>query len=214
MKLKKLEEYLQCVDNFIKPKIKLEQYITPSHIASHILYMCNSFGDINNKLIADLGSGTGMLSIGAALLEACHVIGFEIDQDAIQIAKANIDEMEIENVDFVTMDINNILLNIDKGEMKCFQNKFDTVLINPPFGTKKNAGTDIQFLKVAAHLAKSTIYSLHKTSTRDYVKRKCADLNMDGSVVAELRYNLDSSYRFHKEASVDISVDLWQFKIK
>lgn len=43
---------------------------------------------------------------------------------------------------------------------------FDTVIMNPPFGTKKNAGVDIQFLKAAITLARKVVYSLHKTSTR------------------------------------------------
>lgn len=38
IKLKKLEEYLQCVDGFENPKILLEQYPTPPHIASCMLY--------------------------------------------------------------------------------------------------------------------------------------------------------------------------------
>lgn len=38
MRMKKLEEYLSGVDGFEKPKIKLEQYPTPPHIASCVLY--------------------------------------------------------------------------------------------------------------------------------------------------------------------------------
>lgn len=32
IKRKKLEEYLEAVDGFVAPKIKLEQYATPDHI--------------------------------------------------------------------------------------------------------------------------------------------------------------------------------------
>lgn len=86
IKLKKLEEYLQCVDNFEKPKILLEQYATPPHIASYMLYeIQQQYADIENKLVADLGSGCGMLSIGASILGAKHTIGFEIDSDAVEV---------------------------------------------------------------------------------------------------------------------------------
>lgn len=44
--------------------------------------------------------------------------------------------------------------------------KFDTVLMNPPFGTKQNNGIDMNFLRIALKLAKQSVYSLHKTSTR------------------------------------------------
>lgn len=86
IKLRKLEEYLQGLDDFEKPKVQLEQYKTPSHIASHMIYTIETnFHDIEGKLIADLGSGCGILSIGAFLCGAAHVIGFEIDEDAIEV---------------------------------------------------------------------------------------------------------------------------------
>lgn len=86
IKLKTLEEYLQGVDGFEKPKIALEQYVTPSHIASVMLYTIQTkYGDIENKLVADLGCGAGMLSIGSFLLGAQHTIGFDIDSDALQV---------------------------------------------------------------------------------------------------------------------------------
>jgi rRNA N6-adenosine-methyltransferase METTL5 len=87
IKLKKLEEYLQSIDAFERPKILLEQYLTPSHIASQLLFTIqNNYDDLDGKIVADLGCGTGMLSIGSAILGANHVIGFEIDEDAIEIA--------------------------------------------------------------------------------------------------------------------------------
>nr|CAI5846068.1 unnamed protein product [Callosobruchus analis] len=38
LKLKKLEEHLQAIEEFESPKVLLEQYITPSHLGSHMLY--------------------------------------------------------------------------------------------------------------------------------------------------------------------------------
>lgn len=210
IKLKKLEEYLQCIDSFEKPKILLEQYVTPSHIASHFLFTVqNNYDDIRGKIIADLGAGTGMLSIGSAILEASHCVGFEIDSDALAVAKYNADEMEISNVDFVQCDVLN-----DLEEVDCkWHRAFDTVIMNPPFGTKKNAGMDMKFLKIATLLSKSKVYSLHKTSTRNYIQNKCKELNCEGEVIAELRYNIDASYKFHKHASRDIEVDVWRLNV-
>jgi putative methylase len=209
VKLKKLEEYLQCIDSFEKPKILLEQYITPSHIASHFLFTVqNNYDDIRGKIVADLGCGTGMLSLGCAILEANHTVGFEIDNEALAVAKNNADEMEISNVDFVQCDVLS-----DLGVDSRWYKSFDTVLMNPPFGTKKNAGMDMKFLKIATQLSNSKVYSLHKTTTRSYIQKKCKELNCEGEVIAELRYNLDASYKFHKKASQDIEVDLWRFNV-
>lgn len=107
--------------------------------------------------MADLGSGCGALTLGAAVLDAGLVVGFEIDSDAVDIFKRNMEFHELNNVDVVQCDVENI----------CgWEKKFDTVILNPPFGTKHNAGMDVKFLKVAFSLARNSVYSLHKTSTR------------------------------------------------
>lgn len=69
------------------------------------VYILKPFRDICEKLVADLGSGPGVLSIGAALLGASHVIGFEIDTDALETAVATCEEMEVDTIDFVQCDV-------------------------------------------------------------------------------------------------------------
>lgn len=187
LKLKKLEEYLQMIDDFVKPKILFEQYSTPSHIASCMLYEIQTkFDDIEDKLIGDLGAGCGMLSIGASLLGARLCIGFEIDADAIkvslnlrgniiiyimcttnnlQIFKNNTQEMEINDIDCIQCNLN------DDAVCSRWYNVFDTIIMNPPFGTKKNAGQDMRFLEVALKLTNNVVYSLHKSSTRYILKK-------------------------------------------
>jgi len=39
--------------------------------------------------VCDLGSGCGILSIGAVIAGAAMVYGFDLDEDAIEIARAN-----------------------------------------------------------------------------------------------------------------------------
>lgn len=160
LKLKKLEEYLQCVDGFEKPKLLLEQYPTPPHIAACITHcMQEQHDDIEGKLVADLGSGCGMLSIGVTLLGAQLTIGFELDDAAVDIFRQNVLDMELPNVDCIRADV----LKLPGSK---WDKAFDTVVMNPPFGTKHNAGMDMRFLDVGTRLATGAVYSLHKTSTR------------------------------------------------
>jgi len=64
----------------------------------------------------------------------------------------------------------------------------DTVITNPPFGTKQNAGMDVQFLRTAIRLARRAVYSFHKTSTRAYlVKTLGEEWGLDVRVVAEMK---------------------------
>ncbi|KAJ8984226.1 hypothetical protein NQ317_007458 [Molorchus minor] len=208
LKLKYLEERLQCISEFEKPKILLEQYVTPSHLGSHMLYtiQVSQYGDIDGKLVADLGSGCGALSVGAGVLDASLVIGFEIDSDALDIFTENIIDHELTNVDAVQCDVLKHLPNR-------FDKTFDTVLMNPPFGTKHNAGIDMKFLETALRLSKNSVYSLHKTSTRNHVLKYAESLGAKGEVLAELHYDLPSTYKFHKKHSVDIEVDFYRFII-
>lgn len=96
LRLRQLEEYLQQLDVFENPKVSLEQYATSAHIASHLLYTAQSqFDDVKGKSIADLGSGCGTLSLGAKMLGAEYVVGFEIDSDAVDIQYKNCSDIEL-----------------------------------------------------------------------------------------------------------------------
>ncbi|CAM6108587.1 unnamed protein product [Calypogeia fissa] len=203
MKLKQLESMLGDVSQFSSPKIELEQYPTGPHIASRMLYMAqNSFGDISGKVVADLGCGCGTLGIGAVLLDAGHVIGVDIDSDALEIAKDNVLELEVE------MD----LLQANLQTLPWRGPVVDTVVMNPPFGTRRK-GADMEFLSAALKIAEKTVYSLHKTTTREHVKRGALrDFGAKSAeVLCELRYDLPALYKFHKKREVDIAVDLWRF---
>ncbi|XP_068186146.1 rRNA N6-adenosine-methyltransferase METTL5 isoform X3 [Antennarius striatus] len=205
MKLKELESCLQQVDVFEKPKILLEQYPTSPHIAACMLYTIQStFNDIESKLVADLGCGCGVLSIGAAMLDAGLCVGFDIDNDALEIFRRNAEEFEISNLDLVQCDMCSL-------DSEAYKKTFDTVIMNPPFGTKHNQGMDMKFLRTALTMAKTAVYSLHKTSTREHIQKKANDWGVKMEVIAELRYDLPASYKFHKKKSVDIQVDFLRF---
>lgn len=203
MRLRTLEQCLQEAKTFEKPKIHLEQYPTTPHLAACMLHSIQSmFGDIEGKLVADLGCGCGTLTIGAALLGASHCIGFDIDQDALDIFVANKEDFGIENCEAVNCGIEYLDIKWNKV--------FDTVIMNPPFGTRCK-GIDIDFIETGMKLA-NVIYSLHKTSTRSYIMKKAKTLGLECKVLAEMRFDLMQTYKFHKNKSVDINVDLYQFK--
>lgn len=131
------------------------------------------------------------------------VIGFDIDPESLETATLNAEELEVE-IDFVQCDITKLEL---KGLI------VDTVVMNPPFGTRKK-GADMEFLSAAMKVASKAVYSLHKTSTREHIKRAALrDFNAKSAeVICELRYDLPKLYKFHKRKEVDIAVDLWRFE--
>ncbi|KAI5556906.1 hypothetical protein POPTR_018G083800v4 [Populus trichocarpa] len=206
MKLKQLESMLGELQQFSNPKAELEQYPTGPHIASRMLYTAeNSLGDVSNKIVADFGCGCGTLGAAASLMGAEQVIGIDIDSESLEIASLNAEDLELD-INFIQCDIRNLVW---RGPI------VDTVVMNPPFGTRRN-GADMDFLSAALKIASRAVYSLHKTSTREHVKK--AALRGFGAssaeVLCELRFDVPKLYKFHKKREMDIAVDLWRFAPK
>lgn len=86
-----------------------------------------------------------------------------------QIFRSNVVEMELPGVDCVNCDV---LQEINKTQNRWYR-AFDTVVMNPPFGTKHNAGMDMKFLAAGLKLARTAVYSLHKSSTRFDIHSHC-----------------------------------------
>lgn len=183
MRIRDLEHALQQVKTFESPKAEFEQYPTSPHLATQVIHTIDSsFDDITDKYVLDLGCGTGMLAIAAALMGAACVVGVDIDEEAIAIATENVENMELsDRVEFCTLDVN----RIDHFVAHNRRFMFDTVIMNPPFGTKRK-GVDISFLQAAVQMSNASVYSMHKSSTRNYILKKASSWN----VKAEVCYNL------------------------
>lgn len=68
IKLKHLVEYLEDIRTFDNPKEELEQYQTYPQVAAEMLhYISNKHQDFYQMHVVDLGCGTGILGIAAAL---------------------------------------------------------------------------------------------------------------------------------------------------
>ena len=233
MKLKELESRLQEVNTFKKPKLQLEQYITTPHLASQIVFNIDQlYDDLRGKKICDLGCGTGMLSIACSFMESDFILGIDIDSEAIKTCKENIESFQINNIDLIQMDCEKTLQSVGKNEkLLSFFNRFDTVIMNPPFGTKgftkksnssedgdelNSLGMDMKFLKLASLLTNKSIYSIHKSVTRDFIERKSKKWGLKMEVVSELKYDIpkieNRNRKLEKEASLkDVYVDLLRF---
>jgi putative methylase len=144
-----LEIFLSQITPFPNPKVNLEQYLISANVAATMLHTaayCND--DIIGRTVLDLGCGTGRLSLGAAFLGACTVLGIDLDKEAIRSAFENAQRMELrQKTQWIT------------GDIKIVNGRFDTVIQNPPFGVQKR-NADRSFLEKALEVGE-TIYSLH-----------------------------------------------------
>ena len=195
-KKRHLEMILQGIPLHKSPKVHLEQYITPANIAADILWNAYSLGDIEDKKVIDLGCGTGILAIGAALMGAEEVIGVDIDPDAIEVAKLQALKIGVDDItEFISMDIQNII------------QKADTVIQNPPFGAQK-AGTknaDRIFMKKAIEIA-PVIYSFHIKETEEFVEKFFDSLGGNVTYKFYYHFNIPKIYDFHQKEKININV--------
>jgi len=201
-KKRHLEMILQNIPSHKSPKVHLEQYSTPAHIAADVLWNAYSLGDIENKKIIDLGCGTGIFAIGSALLGACEVEGIDIDSDAIDIAKDYAEKNGVTNlVEFFIKDV------------KDFHGDGDTVFQNPPFGAQK-AGTknaDRIFMKKALESA-PVVYSFHIKETEEFVEKYFDSLGGYATHKFYYSFNIPKIYDFHKKEKIMVNVVVFRIE--
>ena len=72
------------------------------------------------------------------MLDAGQVFSFDVDSDALEICQSNVDDFDVTStVDLISCDL------IQSSQMLDYLTKrrfVDTVVMNPPFGTKNNKG--------------------------------------------------------------------------
>jgi rRNA N6-adenosine-methyltransferase METTL5 len=68
----------------------------------------------------------------------------------------------------------------------------------------------LQFLRTATRLARRSVYSFHKRSTRQFLLKTIQEDwgYQDAKVVAEMAFDVANVYKFHTQKSKDIEVDL------
>jgi putative methylase len=201
MKLKQLEMALQRLSGFPRPKAALEQYQTPASLAARLLYHALMKGDLEGKRVVDLGCGTGMLAIGAALLGAESVTGVDIDERALVVAQENARLIDAE-VTFLLAD----LREEGSGERigAC-----DTVLMNPPFGAQK-AHADRPFIDCALLVADVT-YSIFNAGSTPFVEAYTAQR---AEVTEKIggAFPIKRTFAFHTKDVQEIEVEILRLK--
>ena len=191
MKKRDLEISLQRLLPLDEPEASLEQYATPSSIATDILFTAYINGDVHGKKVLDLGCGNGIFALGAWLLGAEEVQAIDISEKALDIAMKNADSLGAE-VNFGNMDV------------KDFQGRFDTVIMNPPFGSQKK-GADRPFLDAAMRSA-DTIYSLHMAETLPFLDKYASSQGRHLSFHKEYKYDIPHLFKFHRKMKESINI--------
>jgi len=201
MKKKELEITLQKVPAFEKPSPTIEQYLTPAGIAADIIFIAHKFEDIKDKIVFDLGCGTGIFAIGATLTGAKKVVGFDIDKKSIEIAKKYAKEKFL-SIKFLVKDVSDI------------KEKCDTIIMNPPFGAQKSdRKADRKFIEKGFEIA-SVLYSLHLSKTVSFIDKMVSSMGGKISYSKDYVFPIKYTYEFHEKRVVNYDVSLLRIVTK
>ncbi|WP_423744660.1 METTL5 family protein (plasmid) [Haladaptatus sp. SPP-AMP-3] len=199
-----LERRLSAVAEFEDPRVELEQYPTPADLAAHLVHLADVHGDVAGETVVDLGTGTGMLAIGAATRSPVRVVGLDRDPAALRQATENERRVEpARSVDWMLGDATEAPLCPDDPV---------TVLMNPPFGAQRgNEHADREFLETTAAVA-DVSYSIHNEGSMAFVESFAADA--DAAVTHAFRAELPLSRQFEFQRNERTVLDAEVFRIE
>lgn len=228
-----LTRQLAVVAGFETPQAGLEQYSTPPELAAHLIHVADLMGDIDSRTVIDLGTGTGMLALGAALRGPSQVIGLDLDRDALGIARKNRrrvgtatpiawvrgDATRAPLEPHMTADRSNRSIDSSDrttGDPGSAAEPMDTspdpvtVVMNPPFGAQSgNEHADRGFLETTAEIA-AVSYSVHNRNSQEFVESFVADNGGAVSRAFGAEIDLPRQFEFHGKATRTINVEVFR----
>lgn len=193
---------LAVVAGFENPTVELEQYPTPPDLAAHVIHVADLQGDIEGKTVIDLGTGTGMLALGAALRGPARVVGVELERDPLLTARQNCRRVG------TTAPIH--WIQADATRAPLHPTEPTTVVMNPPFGAQNGReGADRGFLRTAAEIA-DVSYSIHNRGSREFVEAFAADNGGEVTHAFRATFELDRQFEFHEADREEIETEVFR----
>jgi putative methylase len=210
-----LARRLGVVQDFQNPKPALEQYATSPEVAASLVHVADQRGDLTaggdhdgdatgrdgrenaGTTVLDLGTGTGMLALAAALRGPRRVVGVDVDPAPLRTARDNATKVGAPaDVAWVVGDATDLPLSLP-GRV--------VVLSNPPFGAQDgNEHADRAFLDQIREVA-DVSYTVHNTGSEDFVRAYADDHDAAVTDAFAVELDVDKQFDFHDQnrATVD-----------
>ena len=143
----------------------------------------------------DLGTGTGRLAIGAAILGARDVVGVDRDPEAMQVARQSARRLGVR-------------CRWVESEVSRYDRSAETVMMNPPFGAQRRHA-DAPFWDRAFTLAGRAIYAFSLADSRTFIARRAVERGARIDATRPIRWELPATFPHHRKPRVSLPVDLW-----
>ncbi len=196
-----LEIFLQKVPEMAVVSPKREQYKTPATLAADMLFAAHALGALRGRSVLDLGCGTGILGLGAALLGATRVVAVDIEPILLAQGRKFAEKHQLD-VEFLCADVREL-------ELRGLENA--VTIQNPPFGAQKsNRMGDRAFLELAfAH--SSEVFSLHLAKTKPFLEKLGVACGFTLELLTIYDFPLKHQFSFHRKTKSSIQVGLFHF---
>lgn len=200
-----LAQQLGVVAGFDDPRAPLEQYRTPPELAAHLIHLADLRGDIEDRTIVDLGCGTGMLALGAALRGPDRAVGLDLDRAPLETARENERKVaSATSVSWIQGDAGHAPLTTDPEET--------TVVMNPPFGAQSgNEHADRAFLQTTAEIA-GVSYSIHNEGSQEFVGSFAADNGGTVTDSYQTEFEIPRQFDFHEDESRAVTAEVYRIE--
>ena len=201
---RELEGQLAVVAGFEDPQAALEQYPTPPALAAHVIHLADLHDDIEGRTVLDLGTGTGMLTLGAALRGPARVIAVELDDGPLATAVENRRRVGTRTpIHWLQADATRLPLSIPEPV---------TVVMNPPFGAQNGqAGADRDFLSAVGDMA-SVSYSVHNAGSKGFIEAFAADNGGEVTHAFSAAFAVDNQFEHHDEERSEVDTEVYRIE--
>lgn len=179
----------------------LEQYATEGDVASDWIFaIANNFDFVKSNVV-DLGSGNGILGIGAYYAGATRITLVEADNKAHEIAHSNIDKLEFKT--------RFNLLNSKIADLDIDWSDVDLIISNPPWGYQKERA-DREFIEIGMKNSVGEIHILH-SSRATHLEKIAEEYGYDSEVIFKGSFRLPAIYSHHTKSSEFTEFSAWRF---
>jgi putative methylase len=181
-----------------RPRADLEQLATPAEAAADLLLAAVRLDGVEGRTVLDLGSGTGRLAIGAALLGAASVVGVELDARLVATARAAAESAGV-RVEFVA------------SEVSAWRRPAELVVMNPPFGAQRRHA-DRPFWDRSLDLAERSVHAFALADSRTFIAGRVVARGAQVLETQPVAWELERTLPHHTRRRVPLSVDRWAIR--
>ena len=181
------------------PRADLEQVGTPAEAAADLLFAAVRWDGLEGRSVLDLGTGTGRLAIGAALLGAGPVAGVEVDPALVRVARAAAENAGASR------------WTSSSPMSTAYDRPADVVVMNPPFGAQRRHA-DLPFWDRAFALARRSVHAFALADSRTFIAGRAVARSAQVLEMQPVAWEFPRTFPHHTRRWVTLAVDRWALR--